>query len=187
MGQSDQTAVALTALSTRPLTVRELESLVNQISTTEEISEYGSWTFVSNAFIPRVRGDGNVQLLHFSIIDYVKSAGLLSKVQISAHAQLLESTEKLEPQALSKRTAGSPGAAKPMANDEDDDAEGLSEKSSLYSYSTSVFTERSSPVSQTSVSSILSQLETVTNQYAKLFINNDDMKPLILHLLDRNG
>lgn len=183
LGESDRTAVALTALSARPLTVRELESLMNEISTAQEIAEYGSWTFVPNAFIPTVYGDGNVRLLHFSVVDYVKSTGLLSDAQISALTQLLESMEKLE---LREQTAELPEATDLTESDEDN-TERLSQKSSLYSFSPSVFTDRTSPESHTSVSSILSQLETVTDQYAKLFINNGIMKPLVLELLDRNG
>jgi len=184
LGESDQIAVAFVAFSNRPLTVKALESLLNHLSTREEISEYGSWTFVPNAFIPTVHGDDNVKLVHSTMVEYVKSSQLINTDQISALTQLLELTEKRDPQASAIQVVESQENLEPIELYEPDSAETLSENSSRYSYSESIF---SKGLSSTSASSISLQFETVTEQYAKLFFSNSRMKSLIQRLLDRKG
>jgi hypothetical protein len=185
LDESTKIAVSLAALHPRPLTITELENLVNRLLLTEDTSESETWTFEPNGFLSQ-SDDNEVRLVHFTVQQWLKSNETLSAANVRALIQ--------DPQAnlsYSKLTVGVreelPESLELVFDEDTAPLDSFDEISSVSSYSSSILSQGSSSGSQTSYSSILSQLETVAEQYAGLFINHEVAKRLILELLESSG
>lgn len=117
-----------------------------------------------------------LRFIHQTAKDFLVASTHFKDVDISTWAENIP-----DRQALSQEAQFSPSSSKVFVPVHDSDAE---ETTSRDSWSSDVFSNASSTSSQ---SSLFSQLETVTDQFAKLFATHEDLRPIILESLDKQG
>lgn len=177
LDEATKIAVSLVALSPRLLTKTQLQNHVDDVALDADILEGETWTFETNGFLVTTASN-EVRMVHFTAQEWVKARALTEVLQINLDAR---SSSKV---GVTEKLAGSQGIG---TKEEVALLENLDETSSVTSYSSSIFSKDSEMSSQTSISSVLSQLETVVEQFSRLFINHQAAKTVIQAFLENKG
>lgn len=137
LDEATKIAVSLVALSPQPLTITQLQNLVNQVTLGADILEGEIWTFDKNDFLVRTASN-EVKLFHFSVQEWLKLNETLSETNARALTDALQtnyssSSSKVE---MAEELAGAQGIG---TKQEFTFMDNLDETSSVTSYSSSIF------------------------------------------------
>ena len=186
LDEANQIAVSLVALSPRSLTTTQLQNLVKEVRLDADILEGETWTFETNGFLVGTASN-EVRLVHFTAQEWLKLNETLSETNVLVLTHALQTN-------LDASSSSKVGVTEELAESEGIGTkeevtflENLDETSSVTSYSSSIFSKDSEVSSQTSAFSVLSQLETVVEQFSRLFINHQAAKPVIQEFLESRG
>lgn len=128
------------------------------------------------------RQGGYLRFIHNSAKEFLASNTHFKEVDLPAWAENIAERQVPSQEAQKHYDAHfSPSSSEAFVSVRDNDTEDTASRSS---WSSSVFSNASSTSSQ---SSIFSQLGTVTDQFARLFATHQDLRPIILESLDKQG
>jgi hypothetical protein len=127
-----------------------------------------------------------IRLAHFSVHEYLLTRHNLKRLADTGTSDENTSLTHFDGQADQDQTDPNLSSSPRRSSIEytDDASGGDSDSASVKSWSSSVLSNRSDTSSQTS---ILSQLGSVTDQYANIFAHDDRSRPVILECLGRLG
>ncbi|GAB1206311.1 hypothetical protein APSETT445_004996 [Aspergillus pseudonomiae] len=182
LNEETKIAISLVSLSPQPLNKFQIQQMVNEVRLGTNNLPSEGWHFEENGFITSIASD-TVQLVHNSVRDWLKSNGVLSETYAKVLTHMLRTNLQITPKVeVSDKPADSEETQEYIPSMAD-----LDETSSVVTYPSSVFTTHIEVSSQTSITSILSQLETVVQQFSRLFINHQAANPLIHEFLEKRG
>lgn len=182
--QKQRTKTALAVLMYRsPLPVSFVNEIILQLhediqqTGEDDLATHTAQDWLNTRFMQT--NDGNVGLIHATVREYLnrnESSLGLSVAQLNRLPELLLQHEINFPERNDEAAPKQHIGIQPIVDSEDNE--------SVVSFTSSILSTITSNSSQTS---IFSQLETVSEQFARLFTGNPQANSLILRLLDTSG
>jgi hypothetical protein len=155
-------------LAQEPIHGSDLVAIIHELDCETNSARAERWTLSSNPFVV-VDQKNMVQFIHYSMEEFLQSKNIFEAVDRDVLAHLLKLKLQRTEKASQRVSCKAEFPEIPKEQFAQDKATDLDDTTSITSWPSSVFSTTSSRSSQTSV---ISQLESVTEQYAELFTDH---------------